>query len=142
MAIRKRGKKWLVTVEVGRDPTTGRRRRAYRTIATKREAEREEAGLRHQVATGLDMEPTKITLSEYLRRWLAAVRPNLAPSTYQRYVGLMHHQVIPHIGGLPLSKLRPLHIQHLYARLKDEGRADGRGGLSPPDAAARPPRPV
>lgn len=131
MGVRKRGKGWLVTVEMGRDPTTGRRRRTYLTAPTRREAEREEARLRHEAATGLDLEPTKISLAEYLKRWLDAVRPNLAPSTERRYEDLLRHQVIPHIGTIPLSKLRPLHVQQLYARLQENGRADGKGGLSP-----------
>ena len=131
MAIRRRGNSWLVTVELGRESTTGKRRRAYMTASTKREAVREEAKLRHEADTGLDLEPTKITVAQYIGRWLAAVRPNLAPSTYKRYEGLMGHQVIPHIGATPLSKLRPLHVQQLYARLQTEGRADGKGGLSP-----------
>ena len=131
MAIRKRGSSWLVTVELGLESTTGRRRRAYVTASTKREAVREEAKLRHEVDTGLDLEPTKITVAQYIHHWLAAVRPNLAPSTYRRYEGLMDHQIIPYIGATPLSKLRPLHVQQLYARLQTEGRADGKGGLSP-----------
>jgi len=131
MAICKRGKGWLVTVEVGRDPATGKRRRAYLTVPTRREAEREEARLRHQAATGLDLEPTKVTLGDYLERWLGTVRPNLAPSTYRRYEGLLRRQVISYIGPVPLSKLRPLHVQQLYARLREAGRIDGAGGLSP-----------
>lgn len=131
MAVRRRGKRWLVTVDVGRDPTTGKRRRAYVTAATKREAEREETKLRHQAVTGLELEPARLTLAGYLERWLAAVSSNLAPATHLRYEGLVRYQVIPHIGAVPLSKLRPLHVQQLYARLQQTGRADGRGGLSP-----------
>ena len=130
MAIRKRGKGWLVTVELGYEPISGKRRRGYLTTATKREAEREQARLQHEAHTGLDVEPTRITLAQYLHRWLAAVRPNLAPSTYKRYEGLMRHQVIPNIGGMPLSKLRPLHVQQLYDLLYRNGRVAGDGGLS------------
>ncbi len=131
MSILKRNNSWLVTVELGRDPTTGTRRRGYLTVSTKREAVREEARLRREADTGLDLEPTKITVAQYICSWLAAVRPNLAPSSYRRYEGLMDHQVIPYIGAVPIAKLRPLHVQQLYARLRAEGRADGKGGLSP-----------
>lgn len=130
MAIRRRGNGWLVTVELGCDPSTGKRRRAYFTTTTKREAGQKEARLRHEANTGLDVQPTKITLAQYLRRWLAAMHPNLTPSTYKRYEGLMRHQMIPHIGGMTLSKLRPLHIQQLYDHLHREGRVAGDGGLS------------
>ncbi len=120
----------MVTVELGCDPITGKRRRAYCTTSTKREAGRKEARLRHEANTGLDVQPTKITLAQHLRRWLAAMRPNLTPSTYNRYEGLMRHQMIPYIGGMTLSKLRPLHIQQLYDHLYREGRVAGDGGLS------------
>jgi len=130
MAIRRRGRSWLVTVELGRDPLTGRRRRVNLTTSTRREAEREEARLRHEVATGIDIEPSKITLAEYLGRWLESMRPNLGPRTFERYAGLMRRQVIPRIGSVHLAKLRPLHVQQLYAKLRENGRADGRGGLA------------
>jgi len=42
----------------------------------------------------------------------------------------MQRQVIPRIGSVHLIKLRPLHVQQLYARLRENGRADGRGGLA------------
>jgi len=126
MAIRRRGRSWLATVELGRDPLTGRRRRGNLTASTRREAEREEARLRHEVATGIDIEPSKITLAEYLNRWLESMRPNLGPRTFERYFGLMQRQVIPRIGSVHLIKLRPLHVQQLYARLRENGRADGR----------------
>jgi len=130
VAIRRRGDKWLVMVEMGKDPATGRRRRASVTMSSRRQAEAEEAKLRHEAAMGLDLEPTRITLAEYLDQWLDAVRGNVAPSTYRRYEGIMRRQVIPYIGGVALSKLRPLHVQQVYARLRRGGRADGKA-LSP-----------
>jgi integrase len=130
MGIRKRGKHWLVAIELGRDPVTGRRRRAYVTASSRREAEQEESRRRAEAATGLDLEPNRLTLSEYLERWLAAVRPNVAPSTYRYYRALLNKQVVPYIGGIPLAKLRPLHVQGLYARLHEAGRVDSSGGLS------------
>lgn len=130
MAIRRRGRSWLVTVEMGRDPLTGQRRRVNLTASTRREAKREEARLRHEVATGIDIEPSKITLAEYLNRWLESMRPSLGPRTFARYVALMRRQVIPRIGSVTLTKLRPLHVQQLYAKLRENGRIDGRGGLA------------
>lgn len=119
MSVRRRGTRWLVTVEAGREAVTGRRRRLHLTVETKREAEREEARLRHEVAQGLDLEPTKITVGQYVDRWLSAVRPNLAPATARRYEELLRLHVVPHVGGIVLVKLRPLHVQQLYARLQD-----------------------
>ena len=130
MGIRRRGSSWLVTVELGRDPETGKRRRAHLTTSTRREAERELAKRRHEVDTGLEIEPTRITVAQYSERWLSTASVNLAPTTYRRYEELIHLQVIPYIGHVSLSKLRPIHVQQLYAHLRAHGRADGNGGLA------------
>ena len=130
MAVRRRGSGWLVTIELGRDPATGKRRRAHLTTTTRREAEREFAKRRHDVDTGLEIEPTRLTLSQYIERWLSTARVNLAPTTHHRYEGLIHHQVIPYIGHVSLAKLRPIHVQQLYAQLRADGRVDGNGGLA------------
>ena len=131
--IRRRGKgAWEVTVHLGHDPSTGRVRRRFLTVkGTKRDAERALAEAVHQRDTGIDISPGKITVADYLRRWLEAVRPNLAPATYRRYEGFIRAQIVPIIGALPLAKLRPLHVQQLYAHLQENGRADGKGGLAP-----------
>jgi len=133
MGVRRRGRNsWEVTAELGRDPLTGRRRRLSQTVrGTKRNAEAIRAQLLHRITTGVDLEPTRLTVAKYLERWLEAVRPNLAPTTRRGYEGLLHHQVIPYVGAIPIFKLRPLHVQQLYARLREEGRADGKGGLAP-----------
>ncbi len=133
MGIRRRGRSsWEVAVELGRDPLTGRRRRLSQTVrGTQRDAERVRVQLLHQIATGLDLEPTRLTVGAYLKLWLETIRPNLGPTTYCRYEGIVRLQVLPGLAALLLAKLRPLHIQGLYSRLRESGRADGKGGLSP-----------
>jgi len=131
--IRRRSKgSWEVTVHLGHDPSTGRVRRRFLAVkGTKRDAESALAEALHERDTGIDISPGKITVADYLRRWLEAVCPNLAPATYRRYEGFIRAQIVPIIGALPLAKLRPLHVQQLYACLQESGRADGRGGLAP-----------
>ena len=58
---------WEVSVDLGRDPVTGRRRRLYLTVrGTKRDAERALAEALHQRDTGVDISPAKITVGDYL----------------------------------------------------------------------------
>src|SRR5581483_3870699 len=97
--IRRRSKaSWEVTIELGRDPGTGLRRRRTETVkGTRKEAERQQALLQQQVESGLDIEPNRLTVGEYLNRWLVTVEPNLAPSTYRRYEGLVRVQIVPNI---------------------------------------------
>ncbi len=133
--IRRQGKgSWEVSFDVGRDPTTGRRHRRFLTVrGTKRDAERALAEAIHQRDTGVDFAPSKITVAEYLHRWLRDYAAhNVATSTLQRYIGIIEHHLIPALGSLRLRELRPAHIQASYGQsLASGGRADGRHeGLS------------
>lgn len=121
--IKKRSKgSWTIVVDRGRDPMTGKRRQLWRTVkGTKKQAEFALAKIINQLEAGNDLDPSRVTIDEYTSDWLAANEARLAPSTSQRYERLFRIQVQPHLGSLQLAKLRPLHLQHLYKRLLDDG---------------------
>ena len=131
--IRKRGKdSWAAVIDLGRDPVTGKRRQLWRSVkGPKREAEALLVQLLHQRDTGIDVPPGKITVWEFLERWLedyAVV--NTAPKTYRTTKDIVRRHLVPSFGSIPLTKLRPQHIQEHYSRALREGRLDGNGGLS------------
>ena len=122
--IRKRGKhSWAVVVDFGRDPMTGKRRRVWRTVrGTKRDAEAQLVQLLHQRDTGIDVPPGRITVSDYLTKWLDAhARPNTAPKTFRRYEELVRVHLVPVLGSILLTKLRPLHVQEAIAQVRAKG---------------------
>jgi len=132
--IRRRGKEsWTVVVDLGRDPVTGKRKQLWRSVkGAKREAEALLVQLLHQRDTGIDAPPGKITLGQFLERWLEDyARPNVSPKTLLQYGDFVRRNLVPALGSIPLAKLRPQHIQAHYSRALLEGRADGKGGLSP-----------
>ncbi len=123
--IRKRGKRsWEARFDVGRDHTTGQRRFEYRTIqGTKAEAQRALREALHRRDNGTDVRPARITVSDFLNRWLsdhAAV--HVAPATLTRYQQIVG-RLVPLLGALRLQELRPAHIQEAYTRLHDDGLA-------------------
>jgi integrase len=72
-----------------------------------------------------------LTLNQYLEHWLENVkRPSIKIGSYLRYRDLLDLYILPALGHLRLRKLKPEHLEVLYARLQTEGRADGQGGLS------------
>jgi hypothetical protein len=82
--IRPRGKNsWEIRTELGRDPATGKRRSAFRTVrGTKREAQVELAKLIASIGKNGYIEPSKVTVAEHVR----GVRtrppmPSTTPST-------------------------------------------------------------
>jgi integrase len=130
--IRRRGKDtWEVAIRLGRDPSTGQYRRKFIAVkGTKSDARKVLTEALHEHDTGIDVDPGKLTVAEYLRRWLRDYAAhNVAPSTLARYDGIVERHLIPQLGGLGLRDLRPAHIQAAYGRaLTAGGRVDGRPG--------------
>jgi len=78
--------------------------------------------LLHQRDTGIDAPPGKLTVGEYLKRWLIEyARPNTAPKTFRRYEQIVRVHLLPTLGNIPLTKLRPLHIQQVYTQVREKG---------------------
>lgn len=126
-----KGKKYKIVIEAGKDPSTGKRRRVTRNIdGRKPDAEREMAKIIQELEQGIYIEPSKMTVAEYLKYWLGAYGGNLAPSTYASYERIINTHLTPGLGGIELLKLQPLQIQTYYTQKLESGRADGKGGLS------------
>ena len=130
--IRQRGKgTWAIVIDIGRD-ANGKRRQKWHTVhGSKKAAERELARLLNEINTGGYVEPTQLTVREYLERWLRDyAEHNVAAKTGERYTDLIRKHIAPSLGHYRLSKLHPLHIQDFYAQALESGRMDGKGGLS------------
>ncbi len=67
------------------------------------------------------MKPSKTTVAEYLERWLKDyVWPNLSPRGFERYESIARVHLIPSLGSITLTALRPEHLQkHYTAKLND-----------------------
>ncbi|HXV22867.1 MAG TPA: site-specific integrase [Alphaproteobacteria bacterium] len=90
------------------------------------------AKLVHSLDTDAFIEPLKLTVREYLDRWLEhAARNAVSAKTFERYKELVDHHLNPSLGQILLPKLQPLHVQALYSAKRASGRKDGTGGLSP-----------
>jgi integrase len=122
--IRRRGERsWELKFDLGRDPITGKRHVRYISFkGTRRAAQLELVRLISENAAGASVDPSKITIAEFLDRWdrdFAAV--HVTPKTRERYRQIANKQVIPNIGQVPMQKLRPAHLADLYARLLKAG---------------------
>jgi integrase len=82
-------------------------------------------------AHGLALDPARLTVNQYLDRWLAHIRGSLRAQTVARYTALLGHDVRPSIGARSLKQLAPLEVQAIYDQLAIGGRRDGKpGGLA------------
>jgi integrase len=119
--ITKKHGSYFVVLDLG---TGGaRKQRWIRAGSTKAEAERLRIELLHGIQNGVDLPIERLTVNDYLDRWLANVKRSLAPKTHHRYAELLDRHVRPVIGALLLEKVRPLQIQAIYTRMLDAGSA-------------------
>jgi len=71
---------------------------------------------------GRDLEGVKITLNEYLDRWLeTAVKPRVREKTYQDYDGMLRRYIRPSLGGRVLTAMRPMDVQTTYQKMIERG---------------------
>ena len=130
-SIRQRSKgSWEITINVGVDPTTGRRLRHFESIrGSKSQAQRRLHELLYSLEQGAFVKPKRITLAEWLNDWLNGyVKTSCSTRTLDGYRTIVRNHLVPNLGMLPLSQIQPQHIQQAYAQLL-EG-ADGKR-LSP-----------
>ena len=123
---------WTVVVDLAPDPVTGRRRQLSRAVSgPKRNAEAKLVELLGERNAGIEHTRTRLTVAEYLDRWLADyVSTTLAPKTLESYDQIIHGHVVPALGSVSLTALQPQQVQGFYTDLLDHGRTDGHGALS------------
>ncbi len=114
MPVRKRSKgSWEIYLDAGRDPGTGRRLRHYETIrGTKREAQQRLAELEVSIERGAYIKsPRALTLADYLTEWLRShTELHCRPRTAEGYLFITNRYLIPALGRMRLSELRPHHV--------------------------------
>ena len=131
--ITRRGaKSWRLKFDLGADPVTGARRLAFKTVrGSKRDAQTALSRALTELENGDWIEPSSLTVSDYLARWLRDhARNTVSGKTYERYSELLNQHLVPRLGAHRLQKLTPLHIQGAYAEMLASGRLRAMGGLS------------
>ena len=113
--VRKRGKKWCFVVDVGRDEITGKRDQRWFSGFDKREdAERAMIDKIKEINDGVYVEETNETLAEFMTNWLTNKKNQVRPGTWKSYAWLINTHLIPHLGKVKISQLKPRHLNDLY----------------------------
>jgi integrase len=124
--------RWYPRLELPRGPDGARRFEALGGYPTRAHAEAALADALARRSHGFLLDPAKLTVNQYLDRWLAHVRTTRRARTVARYTALLRDHVRPYVGARPLKQLTPLEIQAVYDHLAVGGRRDGKpGGLAP-----------
>jgi integrase len=121
--------RWAIVLDVS-DPESGKRRQRWFSFAgTKRQAQVECARLIGEIQGGSPADPARVTVAEFLDRWLEHVQGQVSPRSHERYAEIRKN-LVPLLGRQILTRLRPEQISSAYAKALAGGRRDGKGGLS------------
>jgi integrase len=114
--------KWLVRIFRGRDAKGKKHYFSKLVHGTKKDAQKFLNGALREIDTGMFMEPSTMTLGEYLDKWLeSAARPRVSRRTADGYEGLLQRYIREPIGSKRLDNLKPLDIQKVYAGMQARG---------------------
>ena len=116
---------WSIILDLGYqvDPTTGERKRKQKWITvrgTKRDAERKLAELVHRADTGTFIEPSKVTVGEWLDAWLekAIKPPRRTLRAYETYRSVITKHLKPKLGAIRLQDLRAIDVERYHAEFR------------------------
>jgi integrase len=97
-------------------------KRRYVSGKTKEEARKALREARSGADQGLVFDAGKLTVGEYLDRWLKySVQGSVRRSTYESYRRQARRYLTPAIGRVKLMALTPAHVQGLYREMQDRG---------------------
>ena len=122
-SLKKRYKgSWSIVLDLGYqlDTETGLRKRKQKWITvrgTKRDAERRLAELVNDTNKGTFVEPSKVTLGEWLVSWLEAIKPRLTLRSYETYRSSILRHLKPKLGMIRLQGLRAIDVERFHADL-------------------------
>jgi integrase len=113
--------RWEAKVSLGYD-TEGKRKRKTVYGRTQAEVRDKLDALRRQVSDGTYAD-TKLTLKDYLNKWLDHKASNVRPRTLSDYRYMIDKYIIPPMGGKQLSKVKPLDVQAFVDATADSAGA-------------------
>lgn len=112
---------WAAQLSLGYDEN-GKRKRRMVYGKTKKEVQDKLTKLQSAKLDGTLTEPTRVTVAEYLDRWLDdSVKLTTRGNTYGDYKSVVNCHVKPQIGGIGITKLTPIHVQGFYSELARKG---------------------
>lgn len=111
---------WDIILPLGRGPNGKHKQKWVRFHGTKKQAEEKLTELAGEVHKGEFVEPSQLTLSEWLDEWLekAIKPPRCTENTYATYSGVVKNHLKPALGQMALQQLSALDIERYYADLK------------------------
>lgn len=116
-------KKWEVTIDLGRNPSTGKRMRKFKSgFKTKKEATAYANSFSVDVENGLNVIDNKILLKDFIMSWYNDYKiKTLSLNTRSNYESRINTHIIPQLGNIEIGKLNTATVQQFYNDLIKKG---------------------
>jgi integrase len=108
--------RWVAVLDLGW--REGKRARKYFYARTRDQVARKLARALAQHQQGYEFADERLTVEQFLGRWLEAKRGTVRSGTWKRYEELVRLHVNPRIGKRRLARLKPDQLQHFYSELQ------------------------
>ncbi|WP_034757683.1 site-specific integrase [Rossellomorea vietnamensis] len=119
--IRKRGNKWSFTVDIGRDPSTGKRKQKTKGgFLTKKEAQAALSAFQHEMNTGTWIESSSILMKDFSYEWFESIKHNLRATTAEQYHTKLKNNIVPFLGELKVQEVKVTHAHSFAVKLLDQ----------------------
>lgn len=119
--VKKDGDVWYYLLTYGTKENGKPQQYKKRGFKTKQEAQRAMNEFEHTLTSGNYIKPTKVTYKEYMtKQYLEDKLTKVKQRTLDTYTWLIEKHVLPRLGSIELSNLKPMHIQQLYNHLTKE----------------------
>lgn len=111
---------WQITIELPKDPITGKRVRKYKSVdGKKKDAELAMHEFIREIEKGYHITDSRITIAEWTDTWLEVyITPNVSPTTLSRYEGMIKRYIKPLLGHMQVQQLNTLAVQAFVNGLK------------------------
>lgn len=109
--------RWQGAVTVGHTPE-GKQKRETVYGKTQAEVKKKLQEIKQRLATGTYSD-TRLSLAEYLERWLKEKERTVKPRSAEFYRYNIQKYIAPRLGRVPLDKLTPLQVQTMMSDIAD-----------------------
>lgn len=115
--------KWAAEIDLG-VTADGKRKRKTLYGKTRKAVVDRLRQLQKTLDEGGPIDQVKLTVGEYLARWLNdAAAHTVRPTTLESYTRYVRVHALPAFGQVQLAKLTPMHLQHLYSEMLTAGKS-------------------
>lgn len=113
--------KYEFSVEVGKDPATGKRKRKYKTFERVKDGQQWVAEMKLKVSKGLPVVTEDVTFLEFCEKFVKEyVLPNLSPTTADGYISILKNHLAPAFGAAKMKDIKAMHIDTYINRKRGE----------------------